>query len=97
MNNSPTMKQFSAWLPLVMSLAALATVLTHLLLFGTAREPDEGPAAHIFQLLMVLQVPIVAFFAIRWMPRKPRRALQILAVQAVMALAALAPVFLFKL
>jgi hypothetical protein len=84
MNNSPT-------------LAALATVLSHVLLFGSAREPDEGPAAHIFQLLMILQVPIVALFAIRWLPRKPRRALEILALQAVTAPAALAPVFLFKL
>ncbi len=97
MNNSPTMKQFSAWLPVVMSLAALATVLTHLVLFGAAREPDEGPAAHIFQLLILLQVPIVAFFAIKWMPRKPGRTLQILALQAITALAALAPVFLLKL
>jgi len=91
------MKQFSAWLPVVMSLAALATVLTHLVLFGAAREPDEGTAAHIFQLLILLQVPIVAFFAIKWMPRKPGRTLQILALQAVTALAALAPVFLLKL
>ena len=47
------LKQPSAFLPLVMSCAALATVLVHIALFGAVREADEGTAAHIFQLLMV--------------------------------------------
>src|SRR6266700_1656772 len=73
--------------------AALATVLIHIALFGLVREADEGTAAHIFQLLMIAQVPIVAFFAIKWLPRTPRQALPSLALQAAAALAALAPVF----
>jgi len=97
MNASPTIKQFSAWLPLTMSLTALATVLGHVILFGAVRETDEGTAAHIFQLLMIAQVPLVAVFAIRWLPRAPRPALRILGLQAGAALAALAPVFLLKL
>jgi len=91
------MKQPSAFLPVAMSLAALATVLGHVLRFGVAREADEGTAAHIFQLLMIAQVPIVAFFAITWLPQAPRQALPILALQAAAALAALAPVFLLNL
>ncbi len=46
------MKQPSAVIPIAMSLGALATVLYHVALFGTAREADEGTAAHIWQLLM---------------------------------------------
>jgi len=42
-------------------------------------------------------VPIVAFFAIKWLPRIPRQALQVLALQVGAALAALAPVFFLKL
>jgi hypothetical protein len=80
-----------------MSLAALATVVVHVAMFGTPREADEGTAAHIWQLLMAGQVPIVAYFAINWLPRTPRQALPILALQAGAALAALAPVFLLNL
>jgi hypothetical protein len=72
-------------------------VLIHIILSGTARQADEGAAAHIFQLLMVVQLPIVLFFAIRWLPRFPRPALLVLALQAAAGLAALAPVFFFKL
>jgi hypothetical protein len=97
MSFSTLMKQPSAFLPVAMSLAALATVLVHIVLVGTAREADEGTAAHIWQLLMALQVPIIAFFAIKWLPRAPRRALLILTVQAGAALVALAPVFFLNL
>ena len=97
MGFSTMMKRPSAFLPVAMSFAALATVLGHIVMFGVAREADEGIAAHIFQLLIVAQAPIVAFSAIKWLPRAPRQALQVLALQAGAALAALAPVFLLKL
>jgi hypothetical protein len=97
MNLSTVMKQPSAFLPVAMSLAALATVLGHVAIFGAAREADEGTAAHIWQLLMIAQLPIIAFFAIKWLPRTPRQALLMLALQAGAALAALAPVFYLKL
>ena len=97
MSFSTMIKQPSGFLPVAMSLAALATVLVHVAMFGTAREADEGTAAHIWQLLMVAQVPIIAFFAIKWLPRTPRHALPVLALQAAAALAALAPVFFLDL
>lgn len=90
------LKKPSAFLPVAMSLAALALVLGHLIIFGAARQADEGTAAHLWQLLMTAQIPIVAFFAIRWIPRNPRSALPVLALQAVAALAALAPVYLLN-
>lgn len=97
MNRFTLLKQPSAFLPVAMSFAALATVLVHVARFGAAREADEGTSAHIWQLLMIAQVPIIAFFAIKWLPRTPRQALYILALQAGAVLAALAPVFLLKL
>ena len=84
----------SAYLPPAISLASLTTVLVHLILAGTARQADEGTAAHVWQLLMAGQLPIIAFFAIQWLPQSPRRALPILALQVGAALAAMAPVFL---
>jgi hypothetical protein len=97
MNFRTLIKKPGAFLPLGMSLCALATVLIYLAVFGVVHEPDEGAAAHIWQLLMALQLPIVAFFAIRWLPRAPRPALTVLALQLVAGLAALAPVYLLKL
>jgi hypothetical protein len=72
-------------------------VLGHIAVFGPVREADEGTAAHLWQLLMALQVPVVAFFALKWIPQAPRQALLILTLQVIAALAALAPVFLLKL
>jgi len=97
MNFSTLMKKPSAFLPVAMSLAALATVLVTLATSGIVRGGDEGTPAHIWQLLMAAQAPIVAYFAITWLPRGPRQALFVLVLQVLAALAALAPVFLLKL
>lgn len=94
--NTSTIKLPSALLPLAMSFAALVIVLGHIAMSGVARQADEGTAAHLWQLLMAGQVPVVAFFAIKWLPRSPRQALLVLALQAGAALAALAPVFLLN-
>ena len=91
------MKRPSAWMPVAMSLAALATVIVHVALFGAAREADEGAAAHLWQLLVGGQLPIVAYFAIKWLPQAPKEALPVLAVQAGAGLAALAPVYFLHL
>lgn len=56
-------RQPSALIPLPMSLAALALVIGHFALFGIVHEGDEGTAAHNFLFLMMVQVPIVAYFA----------------------------------
>src|SRR5207248_1936709 len=93
----PILKRPSACLPLAMSAAALGTVIVHVALFGAAREPDEGSAAHIFQILIAMQVPIVGYFAITWLPRAPRAALGVLSLQALAILVALTPVFLLQL
>ena len=92
MTLSPT-RQPSAFIPIAMSIAALVTVLYHIAMFGIAPQTDEGAAAHIWQLLMAGQVPIVAFYALKWLPRAPRTALQVLALQVGAALAAAAPVY----
>lgn len=97
MKFSTVIKQPSAFLPIAMSLAVLATLLVSLATSGIVRESDEGAVAHIFQLLMAAQAPIVVYFAITWLPRAPRQALSVLGLQTVAALAALAPVFLLKL
>ena len=88
----------AAWVPIGMSLAALLLVVGYVALFGV-QEPqaDEGIAARIFQLLLVGQIPIVAYFAFRWVPHYPKQALQVLAFQLLVALAAFFTVFLLEM
>ena len=62
----------------------------------TCPPADEGTAAHIWQILMAGQIPIIVFFAIRWLPRTPKDALLVLVLQGGAALMALAPVFLLR-
>ena len=87
------LKQPSALLALAMALACLALVLGHFAMFGNLHEVDEGTPAHLFQLLMVAQVPIVGYFAIKWLPRNPTQALQVLALWAALVIAAFAGVY----
>jgi hypothetical protein len=96
MQLSSTLKHPSAFLPLAMSFGALAMLLAYLAVHGPAAQPDENAVAHMWQLLMAGQAPIVLFFAIRWVPRAPRHALPVLALQVGAALAAMAPVFLLR-
>ena len=90
------LKRPSAFLPVAMSSAALAIVLSYATVVSTARQADEGTAAHLWQLLMAGQLPIVVFFAIKWLPAQPRRALPVLALQIAAALAAMFPVWWFR-
>lgn len=90
--NIKILKKPSAFIPLAMSIAALSIVCAHVEIFGVVGETDEGTAAHLWQLLMGLQLPIIAFFAVKWLPKVPRHALPVLALQACAILAATAPV-----
>jgi len=90
------LKKPSAFLPLGMSFGALATVLVYVAVFGPAPQADEGTAAHLWQILMAGQIPIIAFFAFKWLPRTPKEALLVLVLQGSAALMALAPVFLLR-
>jgi hypothetical protein len=83
----------SAFLPVAMSVCALATIAVFIAMHGTAPQADEGTAAHLWQLLMAGQVPIVSVFAVKWLPRSPRHTASVLAIQIGAALAAMAPVF----
>ena len=91
--NIVAVKQPSAIIPIVMSAAAIATVLVHLLIFGAAPQADEGASAHLWQLLMAGQAPVIIFYSIKWLPRTPRTALAVVAVQIGAALAAAGPVY----
>ena len=91
--NFSLIRQQSALIPLVMSLAGLTLVIGHAAMYGIVHEADEGAAAHIFQILMAAQIPVLAYFAFKWLPSQPRQALQVLALQAAAWVAAWAAVY----
>ncbi|MBO9517308.1 MAG: hypothetical protein J7493_04515 [Porphyrobacter sp.] len=63
---------------------------------GVAR-PDESATARLWQLLMILQLPVIGWFAVRWSMRDPRGTVKMLALQALAIIAAAMPVFLLDL
>jgi hypothetical protein len=87
----------SALAPVAMSLTAFAVVMGYVLIYGTARQTDEGAAAHIWQILVGAQVPVIAFFVIKWLHKVPRDALGVIALQVAALLVAAAPVYLLHL
>ncbi len=68
-------------------------MLGHFAMFGAVHQADEGAAAHTWQILMAGQLPVAAYFAIKWMPRASRQTLTVLAVLAVILVANLAAVY----
>lgn len=91
------MRRPSAFVPLAMSLAALGLVVWYVASFGVVGgQHDEGAAARVFQVLMLAQLPIVAYFALTWLPRAPRPAAVILGLQLLAVLAAIGSVVLLE-
>jgi hypothetical protein len=97
MKLSAMVKKPAAFLPVIMSIVAMSMVFVYAGKFGVPHETDEGTPAHIWQLLMAAQIPIMMFFALRWLPQAPKQALIVLALQCFAMLAALAPVLLLGL
>ena len=83
--NSSLLKQPSAWIPLLMSFAALAMIVVYVAIngFASSGNGDEGAPARIFQLIMLAQLPIAGYFAIKWLPKQPKQSLMVLVLQAV--------------
>jgi len=80
-----------------MSIAALLLLGIVAASQGLARASDEGAVAHIWQLLMAGQLPLLVYFLIRWLPRLPRPAVWVVALQVAAATAAMAPIYVLGL
>jgi len=91
------LKHPSAWLPIALSLVMLVYIIVYLSVFGIIYHKDEGAPAHLFQIWLVLEIFLIAFFAIKWIARNPKQALIILALQIVCALMPMSIVFFLKL
>jgi hypothetical protein len=83
--------------PILMSTVAVA-LLAVVLVTGWERNlKDEGAAAHTWQLLVGLQLPLILLFLASANWSRPRRPLLILAAQAAGLGMAMAPVAYFHL
>jgi hypothetical protein len=94
--NISLLRRPEGWIPLAMSATAIAVILLRLTLVGSAPSPDEGTAAHLWQLLMGGQLPVILYFSVRWIPASPAPAIRVLALQICAMAAAAFPVFYFK-
>jgi hypothetical protein len=94
---STVFRQPSALVPIAMSVAALVMTLVAIAVLGApdpaAPPHDEGALAHTWQLLMAGQLPVIAWFALKWLPRRPGQAIGVLALQLAAMGAAAFPVF----
>jgi uncharacterized membrane-anchored protein len=88
------LRQPAGFLPVAMSVGAFVMIAWFMAAHGVVHQADEGAQAHLWQLLVAGQVPLIAFFAIRWLPRAVRPALVVLALQvAGVVLLAIAPLW----
>jgi hypothetical protein len=67
----------SARVLIVLSLTALVAVLSG---FGQALQPDEGAAAHIFQLAILALVPVILLFLATADWKRPLQSVRLLAI-----------------
>ena len=79
-----------------MSLAALTFLIVYAAIFGTGYHADERWPARVFQLVMLAELPIAAFFALKWVPKQPRQSMIVLTVQAIAWIIPIATVLLLE-
>jgi hypothetical protein len=84
----------AGFLPVAMSVGALAMIVWFVSIHGVEHQHDESTQARIWQLLVAGQVPLIAYAAARWIPTARRPALVVLAAQlAAVALLAIGPLW----
>jgi hypothetical protein len=96
-NTAVLARKPSAIAPIIMSLAALGVVLVAIAIGAAKPERDENAGAHIWQLLMAGQLPLLAWFALRWLRHDPKAGLPVLGLQIAAFIAALLPVWFLGL
>ena len=92
------LKTPSAWIPFVLSFLALLLIVVYVSMNGVTSNPrgDEGIPARIFQELLAIQVPIIAYFGLTWLRKKPKEAIQILFMQLAASLVPIVMILLLE-
>ena len=95
--NRQNINRITGVAPVVLSLAALLIVLVAVATGWDKGLPDEGAAAHIFQLLIAVQVPIILIFLATADRKRIMRIAGPVAFQAAALIVAIGSVAYFKL
>ncbi len=97
-NAKRTINVWSGRLPIALSALAVG-LLVLALTTGWGRGPpgDEGAAAHLWQLLVGLQIPLIVAFVATADWRRPLGPLAILGLQVLALMIAMAPVAVLRL
>jgi hypothetical protein len=98
--NAMTRTQINRWIaatPLLLSGAAFLLALTAGVTGWERNLPDEGAAAHLFQLLIAAQIPIVGLFLLTADRARARSIGKWLTIDLAAIALAFAPVALFHL
>lgn len=90
---SSPLKHWSGWLPIAIPVFLLLLGARSIAINGLVRQADEGTEAHLFQLLMPVQLVVMGYFGLTWLPRAPRAALPVLALQVFAAAVVFAMVY----
>jgi hypothetical protein len=89
--------RISAIAPFVMSLSAFILVLVAVATGWDKGIKDEGSAAHIFHLLIALQIPFILAFLVTADWKRFMRVAGLVSLQAAAVALAFGPVAFFKL
>jgi hypothetical protein len=89
--------RINAIVPCVMSLSAFVLVLVAVATGWDNGLKDEGSAAHIFHLLIALQIPFALAFLVTADWKRFMRVAGIVSLQAASVVLAFSPVAFFKL
>ena len=93
------LKKPSGWIPIVLSLTTLASILIMIAILGIPTpdpNADEGVGAHLFQMWLVLEFFMLIYFGFRWVPEAPKEGILVLLLQVIAVIAACFPVYYFK-
>jgi hypothetical protein len=89
--------RISAIAPIAMSVAAFLLVMLAVTTGWGQNTKDEGAAAHIFQLLITVQLPVILAFLVTADWSRLARVAAVLSMQVIALAVAFAPVAYFNL
>jgi len=89
--------RISGMVPIVLSLMAFGVVIVAVLTGSERGNADEGTMAHIFQLLIVAEVPFILVFVATAEWKRVVRVAGLIALQVAALVLALGSVAFFKL
>lgn len=87
MNFKELIKRPSAFVPVLMSITAIIILLYNIMIVGVEQKQGEEIVTGIYEILIIWQLPVIAFFAFKWGSQNFKNGLIVLLIQ-ILAIAA---------